>query len=225
MNPLNTLLDAARRLVRAFMGRLAKGLNTLSEGRLHPNAVTLVGLFAHVPIAWLIATSRNNLAAAILLIIFGLFDTLDGELARLQKRASNAGMLLDATTDRVKEVILYMGAAVALADHSVICTSGPEGYCAPFALGFYAMLPVAACGGSLLVSYVKAKGETVVAGNLPANEVNRLFQDGLARFEVRMAILVCGLLVNGLWEALAIIAVLSWLTSFSRLVKISKKLR
>lgn len=204
------LLDWLRDNVKNFMRRIARLLNTLSRGSISPNMITITGLLAHLPIAWLIAM-QQNVIAAVLLVIFGLFDTLDGELARLQKRASSAGMVLDASTDRFKEVLLYCGAAYAI----IAYTNRP----------YLAVWAVAACGASLCVSYVKAKGETAVKdAHLSPNEINRLFGDGLLRFEVRMFILVVGLLVNSLVVAVVIIAVLSAFTAFGRLIRITKKL-
>lgn len=192
------------------MHTVARIINKLSGGRLSPNAVTIVGLLAHLPIAWLIAINQFWPAAG-LLVVFGLFDALDGELARLQKRASNAGMLLDASTDRLKEVALYCGVAYAL-----IASDTPQ----------MAVWAVAACGASLSVSYVKAKGETAVSGgDFTPNEINRMFQDGLLRFEVRMAVLVFGLLSGFLAAAVVVIAVLSTYTAIDRLVKITNKLQ
>ncbi|HMS50522.1 MAG TPA: CDP-alcohol phosphatidyltransferase family protein [Candidatus Saccharibacteria bacterium] len=203
------LLDIVRDTVRRYMNRLAQLIHKLSGGRISPNSITLFGLFAHIPIAWLIAT-RHNIRAAVLLVIFGLFDALDGSLARLQNKASNSGMLLDASTDRMKEVMLYSGAAYALI---------ASGY------SYWAVWAVTACGASLVVSYVKAKGETAVAGGkLTANQVNRLFQDGLMRFEVRMFFLVVGLLTNHLRFAVVAIAILASITAVSRLRAIMKKL-
>jgi hypothetical protein len=84
---------------------------------------------------------------------------------------------------------------------------------------------VIACGASLSVSYVKAKGETAVAkSKLTASEVNRLLQDGLLRFEVRMFVLVIGLLSGRLILAVMVIAVMSTITALERLIKISRKL-
>jgi hypothetical protein len=89
-----------------------------------------------------------------------------------------------------------------------------------------AVWAVAACGASICVSYVKAKGETAVAGGkLSANEVNRLFQDGLLRFEIRMFLLVIGLLADKVIIAVIVIAVMSTYTAFERLIKISRKLQ
>ncbi len=205
-----TLPDAIRSFVRRIMGRIAKILNKISGGKITPNSVTIVGLLAHIPIAVLIAY-KNNIVAAILLIIFGLFDSLDGELARLQKRDSPIGMLLDASTDRFKEVMLYSGAAFA-----IINSSRP----------LLAVWAVVACGASLSVSYVKAKGETAVAkSSLTTSEVNRLFQDGIMRFEVRMVVLIVGLIFNRLMIAVVFIALTASLTALQRLITITSKLK
>ena len=210
MKLLNLFLDTIRTVVRGWMKHIARILNTLSGGRLSPNTVTLIGLAAHAPIAVLIATGDYWLAAG-LLLVFGLFDALDGELARLQKRANSAGMLLDATTDRMKETMLYCGVA-----YTLIESDNPK----------FAVWAVAACGASLCVSYVKAKGETAVSGgNLSPNDINRLFQDGLLRFEVRMSLLIIGLVAGYLAEVVIAIAVLSSVTAVDRLVRISHKLR
>lgn len=191
------------------MALLAAILHEVSRGKLSPNAVTILALIMHVPIAWLIATN-HHWWAALLLLVFGLFDALDGALARLQKKAGNAGMLLDATTDRMKETALYCGVA-----YSLLSSSHPK----------MAVWAVAACGASLCVSYVKAKGETAVSdSNLTPNEINRLFQDGLLRFEIRMTILIVGLVFDQLAIAVIAIAVFSTYTAFERLIKISKYL-
>lgn len=218
---MNSGLDAVRDLVKKLMHKLAIGLNLLTRGKITPNMVTTVGLVAHLPIAWLIATN-HPLKAALLLIIFGLFDSLDGQLARLQNRASSAGMLLDATTDRLKEVILYLGIAwwgINMASPNY----GPSFWVNE--IRWATLSVIVALGGSLMVSYVKAKGETALKdAKLSPNEINRLFQDGIARFEVRIAILIIGLLSGWLPLAVYLVAALAWLTVVTRLIKITRKL-
>lgn len=210
MKPIYKVLDAIRDAVRVVMRWIARLVNRLSGGRLSPDTVTVVGLLAHLPIAYLIIQSHFYWAAG-LLVVFGLFDALDGELARLQKKASSGGMLLDASTDRFKEVILYAAAAYWLTG-----TSHPR----------HAVWAVLACGASICVSYVKAKGETAVKDSkLTPNEVNRLFQDGIVRFEVRMSLLIIGLLTTRLVVAVAVIAVASTFTAIQRLVIIRGKLK
>ena len=203
------MLDYIRSSVRSVMRQVAHLLNALSAGHITPNSITIIGLLAHIPIAWLIAT-RHNLKAAVLLVIFGLFDTLDGELARLQKRDSAAGMLLDSVSDRAKEVLLYTGAtyAISLSDRPLM-----------------AAWAAAACGASLLVSYVNAWGEAVATRiNLSGHKTNKAFRTGIMTFEIRMVTLLLGLLSNRLILAVVVIATLSSLTAIWRLVNIMRRL-
>jgi phosphatidylglycerophosphate synthase len=207
---MNQVLDFIRGIVRSWIRLVAQLINKATGGHLSANSVTLIGLLGHIPVALAIAGGQYRMAA-VLLVIFGLFDILDGELARLQKREGPRGGLLDAVADRMKEVLLYSGIA-----YNFVATEVP----------YLTVWAVMALGGSILVSYVKAKGEAAVgASGLAWEQVNKLFQDGLLRFEVRMALLVVGLLVNRMALAVVIIAIGSWLTAMDRLLKISKKLK
>ena len=209
MKLLDQFIDIIRNAIKALMSALAITLNKATGGKLSADVITLIGLFSHIPIAWLIAIQKNYLAAG-LLVFFGLFDSVDGALARAQKKSSSRGMLLDASTDRIKEVILYIGASSALV------ASGYAGW---------AGWAVAACGASLVVSYVKAKGETAISDKkLSPSDINRIFADGIMRFEIRMFVLIVGLLTDTLRYALVFIAVTSTLTAIGRFHKISQKL-
>ncbi len=207
-----TDMEQLRTSTRKGMAQIARALNYVSGGRITPNAITWFGFIMHVPIAYLIATGHPWRAGA-LLVVFGLFDTLDGELARLQGRVSDFGGLLDATTDRLKEVLLYSGIAYFFVNYGTLDWRK------------YAAVAVAACGASICVSFVKSKGETIVASQkkkLSYAELNKLFGGGFFPFEVRMAVLVLGLAFGYLPQAVIAIAVGSTLTVFQRLYRISK---
>lgn len=207
---MNTFLDKVRDAVRAIMRVVARGLNKLSGGKLSPNAVTIVGLLAHLPIAYLISEGRLGLSA-ILLVIFGLFDTLDGELARLQKRDNPAGMFLDSVTDRMKEVFLYVGIAFYLVSTDQ---------------AFYAVWAIAALGGSVLTSYVNAWGDVVMSKALgAAHKTNRAIRGGLLRFEVRMFLLVLALAFGRLPIFVVAIGTLSFVTVLQRMGTVLRSLR
>lgn len=201
-------LDYIRNIVRKIMNSVASGLNRLSGGAITPDMITYTSLLGHIPIVYLIAM-RQFVPAAVLLVVFGLMDALDGALARLQNRVSSGGMLLDATTDRMKEILLYSGIIYVVSQYS---------------RPLYSSIAVLAVGGSLLVSYVKAKGETALSEtNLTVQQKNRYFQDGLLRYEVRMGLLVLGLLFQKLEISIVIIAVFSWFTAVQRLVLIRRQ--
>jgi phosphatidylglycerophosphate synthase len=207
---MNSAIEAVKQAVRLMMHEVAKALNSVSGGRLTPNAVTLTSLLAHAPIAWLIAQQRYYWAAAGL-IIFGLFDTLDGELARLQKRESARGGLLDSVTDRMKEVMLYAGAAWA-----IIAQTGHA---------YLAVWAVAACGCALLTSYVNAAGDVAMHKLGRQHAANKAFRGGLFPFEIRMLVLLLGLLTGWLAAAIIIIAIGAGITAVSRLLRVLKTLQ
>jgi phosphatidylglycerophosphate synthase len=188
------------------MRHVARLLNKITGGRLSPNAVTLFGFAMHFPIAILIARGYF-IYAALLLVVFGLFDTLDGQLAQLQNRTTKLGMLLDSVTDRMKEILIYTGIG------SFFVWSGRPGF---------AIWAIAACGVSLLVSYCNAWGEVVTKDTKnQEHQTNKTFRGDFMTFDVRMFIIVVGLLANQLGLAVIIIATFSWITVFSRLSRIS----
>ena len=204
-------MDKVRNGFRKAIRAIAIGLNTATGGTLHPNVITIISFVMHIPIAFYIYTGNFYVAAG-LLIFFGLFDALDGELARLQNRASKTGMFLDSTTDRLKEILLYIG----------IC-----GYFVSVDQAIYCVWAVAACGLGIFISYLNAWGEVVTANSThnPGNKkTNQQFRGGLMTFDVRMAMIALALALNLLNLAVVAIPLLSIVTILQRYNSISKKL-
>lgn len=198
-----------RKYVRALINQLAVFLNKATRGRLTPDMVTWIGFIAHFAIAYFIITGSFAIAA-VLLVVFGLFDTLDGSLARLQEVDSPRGMFLDAVTDRFKEVILYTAISWYLLDVSDVGL----------------VLSVAACGVALSISYVKAKGESAIAATKGGTHqaINRMFHDGLAAFEIRITLLVLGLAFGQLPFVLGVIVGLGLITLIQRFAHVYRTL-
>lgn len=208
---MNKALDAIRKSVRTAMSAVALGLNKMTGGKLHPNVITIVGLVMHFPIAYYIATDRL-IAAAVLLVIFGLFDTLDGELARLQKRTSSTGMFLDSVTDRIKEVMLYVGAGYLFVSQD---------------MPYFAVWAILACGIAVTVSYINAWGEVAIAKSPQKNishHQNKSFRTGLMTYDVRIFIVIVGLATDRLPLVIIVIAVLSLVTGLQRIINVIQKI-
>jgi CDP-diacylglycerol---glycerol-3-phosphate 3-phosphatidyltransferase len=74
--------------------------------RLSPMQLTFLGLVTNVVIGWLLVGGYAFLAG-LLLIPAGLFDVLDGAVARLRGTASRFGAFTDAVLDRVSDMILF----------------------------------------------------------------------------------------------------------------------
>ncbi len=194
--------------VRSLIAKFARLIDGFSAGRITPNFVTYFGLVGFLLVGYLIIVNQNILAA-IFLIIFGLFDTLDGELARLQKTDSPKGMLLDASTDRLKEVILFAALAFQIVSR----------YHQPID----ALVVVLALGTSILISYVKAKGEAILANqdkNISHQQLNRIFGGGLMSYEFRTLIIIIALFFNLIIPALMVLIILGTYTYLSRFLKL-----
>ncbi|MBA3795895.1 MAG: CDP-alcohol phosphatidyltransferase family protein [Chloroflexi bacterium] len=163
-----------RARVRQGVQPIARGLGRLG---LTPNALTLIGFGIAVVAAWL-AAEQAWLAAGILVAFGALFDLFDGALARATGTASKFGAFLDSTFDRAGEAVVYVGIAAG-------CLA------AAFAGG--ALLATAALAASVMVSYTRAKSESL--GYAPGSGMANV---GWAPREVRMVILVVGLLLTAL---------------------------
>lgn len=205
-------IDIIRQEGRKLMRAVARGINAATGGKVSPNAITLTGLLMHVPIAVLIA-SEHWVWAAVLLLVFGLFDTLDGDIARLQNRVSSNGMLLDTITDRIKEIVLYAGVAYYFA------TASAE----PWLIAAVAV----ALGGSIMTGYLNAIGDATIAKfkiKTSGHVINKAFRSGLFPFEIRMLMLILGLLFGRLDIAVVVIAVGAAYTAFGRFMTVYSKL-
>lgn len=198
-----TIINSLKNIVRIIVRSIAKALNKVFPG-IDPNIITVVGLIAHIPIALLVADNQLVLAG-ILLVVFGLFDTLDGELARLQNRESLSGRLLDSITDRIKEVFIYGGIAYYFLENQ-----NPK-------LAFITLL---ASGAALIISYINAWGEAVLSEKISKERKNKLLRTGLMTFEIRITTIIIGLLVNQLAVTITALAVLSWFTLLQRLLNV-----
>ena len=75
-----------------------------------PNALTMLGVVLHIPVAYFLTQGQWRLAS--LMGLFSFFDALDGSLARkLGTIENNFGAFLDSTSDRISEIILFTGFA------------------------------------------------------------------------------------------------------------------
>ena len=111
--------------------------------RVHPDHLSWASLWLHFIAAGALALGGFGLAGWVLL--FGaICDSLEGGVARARGLASDAGEILDAVIDRWAEMAVFFGYAW---------------YYRADAVGFTAAL--GACAGAVMVSYTRAKGETV----------------------------------------------------------------
>ena len=73
---------------------------------LSPMQLTVLGLLSNVLLGWLLLRGEA-FAAGMLLVLAGLFDLLDGAVARIRGTASRLGAFTDSALDRVSDMILF----------------------------------------------------------------------------------------------------------------------
>jgi len=120
---------------------------------LTPNAVTSIGFALNVGVAVIFIFgaeegNRGDLSyvgwAGGLILFAGLFDMLDGQVARLGNMKSTFGALYDSVLDRYSELIMFLGICYYLVGHHYFLSS---------LFAFVALI------GSMMVSYVRARAE------------------------------------------------------------------
>jgi CDP-diacylglycerol--glycerol-3-phosphate 3-phosphatidyltransferase len=191
--------------MRRALGRYftEPAVTVLEKTHITPNAVTVIGLLITIVAAVLVAFS-HPFAAGWVVLFAGLFDMLDGALARRTNNVTKFGGVLDSTLDRVSEGVVLIGIAVLYVNQNSVWGVAVTG---------------AAMLTSQLVSYIRAK----------ADAINISCEIGVFTRPERVVILSIGLLLskfnNVLLIALAIIAVLSLVTACQRLLFVWKKIK
>lgn len=178
-------------------------VNLLAARGITPNQVTWAGLLSYGVVAWLL-TAGFSKTAGVVLVVLGPLDAIDGMLARQTGQADSKGAFLDSTLDRYAEVLLFLG---------LTCHLFQESYQDSREMLLNACLVLAALSGSLLVSYVRARAESLGFS----------CKIGLmTRFE-RIFLISIALIFDVVRPAIALLAVLAHLTAAQRIRYIMKQ--
>lgn len=128
-------------------------INLLIKLKVTPNFITVVGLVINVAATVMfilgaeLGTRQDHWYvgwAGAIILFAGLFDMIDGRLARVGKMANKFGALFDSVIDRYSEMIMFLGICYYLISHDYFLSS---------ILAFIAMI------GSVMVSYTRARAE------------------------------------------------------------------
>jgi len=171
----------------------------VAKTRVSPNSLTISGFLLNIGVAWVISQGYFLLGGSLILVA-GIFDLLDGAVARHTNRVTKFGALLDSTLDRWSDAVLLFGLLWYFAWQPDQDTS------------LEMILIFAAIVGFLLVSYVRARAEGL---GLDADV-------GIMRRTVRILMLSMGLMLSTFEPILLIalwsLAIGSNLTAAHRLI-------
>jgi soluble lytic murein transglycosylase len=183
------MLSRYRESVRAWSDPVGRALFRL---RLRPNHLTMCGLLVSACAGAAFVFGQVRLAG-LLLILAGLFDLFDGSLARASGQATTFGAFLDSVIDRYSDIVVMLGIVVLYARQ-------------PHARG--ALVAMAGLAGSVMVSYTKARAESIgVTCNI-----------GMMERPERLICLIAGALLGLMEPALWVLAILANLTALQRII-------
>ena len=169
----------------------------LSKTKLKPNTLTVIELAISIGVAYAIVTGYF-LLGGVLVLVSGLFDLLDGALARFTKQSTKFGAILDSAVDRISEAAIFCGLLI---------------WYLPKVATLEIVLIFATLIGSFLVSYIRARAEGL----------GLECRVGLFTRAERVIVLALGLLVNQVFIALWVLVVFVYITVAQRLLYLRKQ--
>lgn len=164
----------------------------LSLSRIHPNVLTFLGLVINIWAAALLAKGQFR-AAGFVIIGAGLFDMVDGRVARETNRVTRFGAFFDSVLDRYSDLALLIGMLVW---YGSINRPG------------YVVLTAIAMTACVMISYARARAENLI----PSCKV------GFMERPERVVLVIIGALFDRMAPALWTIAVLGTITLIHRMI-------
>jgi phosphatidylglycerophosphate synthase len=196
------------RLITEYYNVLEKCIKPLAQRGISPNIISSISLCLSF-ISALFYAFGMIFMGGITLLLSGFTDTVDGSVARMTGQSTKYGALLDSTFDRYAEFFIFFGLIIY------------------FRNGWIVAFVLLALMGSIMVSYIKARAESL-------GQTRRV---GMMQRPERLALLSLGSLLNTpigkyypecpdciLAGTLIILAVLSNITALQRLIAGKKDL-
>lgn len=177
------------------LGAIVRGL---ALTRISPNLLTFFGLVINTIAAILFGYAKGEnqarmfVYAGLVIIGAGIFDMVDGRVARATNQVTQFGAFFDSVVDRYSDVVLFFGLLV---------------YYARANRFFYVVLVAVVMTSSVMVSYTRARAESLI----PSCKV------GFMERPERIVAVILGALFNRMAPVLWVLAVLSTITVIHRI--------
>jgi CDP-diacylglycerol--glycerol-3-phosphate 3-phosphatidyltransferase len=164
----------------------------LALSRIHPNVLTFLGLVINIIAAYMLAIGQFRWGGLVI-IGAGLFDMVDGRVARETNRVTRFGGFFDSVLDRYSDLALLVGLLVWYGS-----INRPS----------YVVLTAVAMTASVMISYTRARAEN----SIPMCKV------GFMERPERVVLVIIGALFDRMAPVLWLIAVLGNVTVVHRMI-------
>ncbi len=176
---------SANSIIRLFVRALALS-------KINPNVLTFLGLVINMIAAAFLAFGHFRTAGCVI-IFAGLFDMVDGRVARETNRVTRFGAFFDSVLDRYSDIALLVGLLV---------------YYGTINRAFYVVLTAIVMAASVMISYTRTRAENII----PTCKV------GFLERPERIVLFIIGALFDRMAPVLWVIAVLGNLTVVHRMI-------
>ena len=187
--------DSIGRGGKYILDKIVKILTLL---RINPNILTFIGVLISIWAAFEFGYG-NLFKGGLIIILAGLFDMLDGEVARVSRSETRFGAFYDSVIDRYSDVIILEGLLVYYARQQM--------------LGYVVLVGVVIMG-AVLTSYTRARAESLI----------HTCKVGFMERPERIVLLIIGGLANRMEAVLWILAILGNWTVINRIYYTWKEL-
>jgi len=178
-----------------ILGKIVKILTLL---KINPNFLTFFGVLISLWAAFEFGYG-DLFKGSLVIILAGLFDMLDGEVARFSQSETRFGAFYDSVIDRYSDIIILQGLLVYYARHQM--------------LGYVVLVGVVIMG-AVLTSYTRARAESLISS----------CKVGFMERPERVVLLIIGGLANRMEAVLWILAILGNWTVINRIYYTWKEL-
>ena len=179
------------RVRRIFKGLVLWIARPLARAGVRPNSITYFSLLLALLAALVLNLTGSSIVFGVLVFLCGLFDGVDGAVARERNIASDVGAFTDSVVDKVSEVLIL--GSVAIAFSGVIFLSLP--------VEWWVILAIT---GWLLTSYTRSRASSLGVKDLDI---------GLGARSERLFTLVVFSVLNQILWGLVLVSVMGLLTS------------
>lgn len=177
----NFLKTYGQPLVYQVINPLIVGLSKIG---VTPNTITAIGFLLNVVVAIIFIQGANEPRldlryvgwGGVMILVAGLFDMIDGRLARVTNQSSKFGAFFDSVVDRYSELVMFLGICYYLVAQHYFLSS---------LFAFLALI------GSIMVSYIRARAEGLGIE----------CSDGLMQRPERIILIGCSAIICGLAQA------------------------
>jgi CDP-diacylglycerol--glycerol-3-phosphate 3-phosphatidyltransferase len=164
----------------------------LALSKINPNVLTFLGLVINAVAAVFLAMGSFR-KAGLIIIFAGLFDMVDGRVARFTNQVTRFGAFFDSVLDRYSDLALLVGLLV---------------YYGTINRPFYVVLTAIVMTASVMISYARSRAENII----PTCKV------GFLERPERVVLLIIGALFDRMAPVLWIIAILGNITVIHRMI-------